>query len=246
MKKYIITTIAVLLGVLMSSSAMAATSVSFSQNSVSVVAGQTFTLNVLVNPNGVKNYTTSIDLKYPADLVEVSGFTQNSSWMSLSQPKYNLIDNTNGKIVKTAGYIKGFDSATAFGTITFTAKKAGTGVVQVENGTLSLDAYSQNTFSGTASVDLKITPAVSVVAVKKPVVSALTTGTTTALTNASTTASTSEDLNLTASVFGAGVSKYIGYIIAVVVIFIVWLTLFLIGKKKKKEIVPGNQNKIIK
>jgi uncharacterized protein YcnI len=264
MKKYIITILAISIGILMSGSAMASTNISFSQSSVDVVAGETFTLTVSVNPNAVKNYTTSIKVKYPADLVEVTSFIQSSGWMSLTQSGYDSIDNVNGTIIKTAGYPKGFASTTEFGTITFKAKKSGTGSIDIQNGTLSYDASNVNVFAGTVSTSLKVGQATSSDVVKETSTSTKgQTATTTDLkkdvvnivednedvdTNigqeatalgsliASSTASTSENFDLTASVFGSGATKYLGYIGGIVVILglIVWFIIFLINKKKKK------------
>jgi hypothetical protein len=259
MKKYIITILAISIGILMSGSAMASTNISFSQSSVDVVSGETFTLTVSVNPNAVKNYTTSIKVKYPADLVEVTSFIQSSGWMSFTQSGYDSIDNINGTIIKTAGYQKGFASTTEFGTITFKAKKSGTGSIDIQNGTLSLDASSVNVFAGVASTSLKVGQATSSDVVKETSTStkgqtATTTdlkkdvvknvignGANTATGNISSistsTASTSENLDLTASVFGSGATKYLGYIGGIIVILglIAWLIIFLIDRKKKKE-----------
>jgi len=260
MKKYIITTIAILVGIFMTSNAFASSSISLSQSSVNVVAGKTFNVVVAVNPNGVSNYTASVKIKYPADLVSVNGYTQDSAWMPLSQSKYNLIDNTNGEIIKTAGYVKGFSTTTTFGTITFTALKTGTGVIQVENGTIVLDASSQNVFAGSPEVTLNVST--STASVSKTATSSVTTqGTSTTGTGAtvvkgalvngagavvskigtssstvsSSTASTSGNINPTASVFGSGSMQYLGYILGAIIIIalIVWLVIFLVGKKKR-------------
>jgi len=241
MKKYIITTIAILLGVLLSSSALASTNIFFSPSSVDVISGKTFNLTVYANPNEVKNYTVSLKLKYPADLVEVTGFTQDQAWMPLTQNSYNMIDNSNGSLIKTAGYTKGFNTPVVFGTISFTAKKVGTGIIQVENGTLALNASSQNVFSGDSKVVINSTAAI------KPVVNIVENNedvdtnigqeaTALGALLASSTASTSENFNLTASVFGAGATKYLSYIGGIIVILglIAWFIIFLIDRKKKK------------
>jgi hypothetical protein len=253
MKKYIITIIAVLIGVLMTGNAFASTNISFSTTSINVVEGQTFTLVVSVDPNGVKNYTSSINLKYPADLVSVSGFTQDSSWMSVVQPNYDLIDNTNGTLIKTAGYPRGFLNSTTFGTITFTAKKSGSGTIETQNGTLSLGTSNTNLVSGIAQTSLVITPVlpvststattteeiiedkVKVEQIKNANIAGLTE--TSGVTGTATTSDNNDDLF--ASVLGSG--SNLGYIIGGIILLIAgiaWLVFFLLEKKKKGE----NQN----
>jgi len=141
-------------------SALAATSINLSPSTVNVSAGQTFTVPVSVNPQGVKNYTVGLKLNYPASLLQVKSFTFGGQWMALSQPGYDLIDNTNGVLIKTAGYPQGFTSNTQFGTVTFQAKKAGTGVITLASGTTAYDQSNQNVFAGSAQVNVNISVAV--------------------------------------------------------------------------------------
>ena len=132
--------------------ALAATSVSFTPVNVSVRQGQTFTLTIGVNPQGVKNYTAKAELHYPADLLDVKSFTFAPSWMPLAQSGYDLTDNTNGVFIKTAGYPGGISSAVTFGTVSFLAKKSGNGTIALNSGnSLALDANNQNVI-GSATV----------------------------------------------------------------------------------------------
>lgn len=129
--------------------ALAATSVSFTPVSVNVRQGQTFTLTIGVNPQGVKNYTVKTELHYPAGLLEVKSFTFAPSWMPLAQPGYDLTDNTNGVFIKTAGYPGGVSSVDTFGTVLFLAKKSGNGTITLNSvNSLALDANNQNAISG--------------------------------------------------------------------------------------------------
>lgn len=129
--------------------ALAATSVSFTPVNMSVRQGQTFTLTVGVNPQGAKNYTAKTELRYPADLLEVKSFTFANGWMPLAQPGYDIIDNANGVLIKSAGYPAGVSSAVTFGTVSFLAKKSGNGTITLNNSnSLVLDANSQNALSG--------------------------------------------------------------------------------------------------
>ncbi len=135
--------------VLLAAPVLAATDVTLSPASATVSQGKTFTVSISVNPNAVKNYTVKAQLNYPADLLEVTGFTFAPTWMQLSQPGYDSIDNTNGVLIKTAGYPQGTASNVVFGTATFKAKKAGIATVSTTSGTLAYNQSSQNVFSGT-------------------------------------------------------------------------------------------------
>ena len=162
-KKILFTISLAALGVIvLAMPALAATTVSFSPASVNVVSGKSFNVVVAVNPQGASNYTEKIELDYPADLLQVKSFSLGSNWMALSQTGYDLIDNTNGKLIKTAGYPGGISSSATFGTVSFYAKKAGSGTIKLGNGSLALDANNQNVLSGTPSVSVAITAPVSV------------------------------------------------------------------------------------
>ena len=163
MKKILITILLTALGIaVLAMPALAATTVSFSPASVNVVSGKSFNVVVAVNPQGASNYTEKIELDYPADLLQVKSFSLGSNWMALSQPGYDLIDNTNGVLIKTAGYPGGLSSSATFGTVSFYAKKAGSGTIKLGSGSLALDANNQNVLSGAPQVAFTVTAPASV------------------------------------------------------------------------------------
>ncbi len=156
MKKYLFTILLGTFGAMaIAAPAFAATSISFTPVNVSVRQGQTFTLTIGVNPQGVKNYTAKMELRYPADLLEVKSFTFAPNWMPLAQPGDDLTDNTNGVLIKTAGYPGGVSSAVTFGTVSFLAKKSGNGTVALNSNSFVLDANNQNILAG-ASVQTAV------------------------------------------------------------------------------------------
>ena len=110
--------------------------------------GQTYSLSVFADPESTTVYTVKADLKYPSDLLEVKSFTFNSSWMPISQPGYDSIDNLNGTLIKSGGYPGGLSSKVLLGTITFYAKKSGLAVVEITDDSMILDENSQDTFGG--------------------------------------------------------------------------------------------------
>lgn len=138
--------------------ALAATTVSFSPANVSVSAGQNFNLTVIVNPSE-KIYTAKMELKYPADLLEVKSFALGSGWMALTQTGYD--SNESGILIKTGGYPGGLASAANFGVISFSAKKAGSGTISLGDKSLALNSQSQNIISLGSSANVSISAAVS-------------------------------------------------------------------------------------
>ncbi len=221
MKKYIIAIAMVAAGMLVGVSALAATLITLSPTAVSVKTGQTFTVAVSANPQGVKNYTVEVKLNYPADLLQVKSFTFGSQWMALNQPGYDLIDNTNGVLIKTAGYPQGFISNARFGTITFQAKKTGSGVVALANGTVALDQSNQNVFAGSSQVTVSVATAPVATATPKttvvpgqPIESPTTVETTTLVPSAQQTTLSGNISN----VFGLGTGNWLVALIVILAI----------------------------
>ena len=158
MKKILFTISLTALGIaVLAMPVMAVTTVSLSPASVNVVSGKSFNVVIAVNPQGAANYTEKIELSFPADLLQVNSFSFGNSWMALSQTGYDLVDNTNGTLIKTAGYPGGLSSAATFGTVSFYAKKTGSGVIKLGSGSLALDANNQNVLSGTPQVAFMVT-----------------------------------------------------------------------------------------
>jgi hypothetical protein len=176
MKKNILTITLATLGLLaFCNVTLAATVVSLSPSSVSVNSGQSFNVSVSVNPQGVNNFVEKIELKYPADILQVNSFTLGNSWMALTQAGYDLTDNTNGVLLKSAGYPGGLSSATTFGTVSFSAKKAGKGTISIGGNSVAFEANSQSAISG-SPVSVTIT-APTVVAPKPTTTAPETSGT---------------------------------------------------------------------
>jgi hypothetical protein len=150
MKKYIsIIGTAAMIGVFaLAIPAMAATTASLSPANINVTAGKSFSVVVTADPQGFMNYAEKLEVDYPASDLAVTSFTLGNSWMALTQPGYDSTDNINGVLTKTAGYPSGFSGATTFGTITFYAKKAGTGTIKIGNSSLAFESSSQSAITG--------------------------------------------------------------------------------------------------
>lgn len=148
MDKLIKTIIVSAVALLVAVPALAATEISLSPAIFNIKQGQIFQVNISVSPQGVKNYTVKTQLKYPATTLEVTGFTFGNAWTPLNQAGYDLTDNTNGTLIKTAGYPNGVSTDVVFGTVTFRAKQNGTATISVGAESLALDENSQNVYSG--------------------------------------------------------------------------------------------------
>jgi hypothetical protein len=148
MKTNILKTAVIAGALLIASPAFAATAVNLSPSSVSTAAGKTFTVTVAVDPQGASDYAEKIELNYPADLLSVQSFSLAANWMALSQSGYDVVDNTNGDLIKSAGLPSGLTGNTVFGTVTFLVKKSGSGSISVGSGSVAFGANSQSASAG--------------------------------------------------------------------------------------------------
>ena len=147
----------------------AASSVVLSPQNISVATDKTFSVNIFINPNGDKNYTAKVKLTYPVDTIQESSFTMASGWSPIAVANYDVVDNTNGVLVKSAGYPKpGIQTQTLFGTVTFVAKNAGDlEKIQVSADSLILDGNNKNVFDLASSSPVQVSISAPVVATKK-------------------------------------------------------------------------------
>lgn len=218
--------------------AFAATTASFVPANIKVATGQQFSVVVMINPQGVKNYAEKVEVDYPASLLEISSFTPSNNWMSLQQSGYNSINNITGVMIKTAGYPDGFSSKTLFGTILFTAKKAGNGTITIGNQSVAFSSGAQTSSLTGSSAAVTITTAVAPVSKITP--AALTPVSTvngqaiaTATTPAGLVASASTS-QLAAAAANAGGVAYWVWILLVIAIILVIVFFILYRNRKGK------------
>ena len=185
-----------------------ASTVQFTPLTVDVKAGQTFTMNVAINTQGVKNYTSKIVIDFPANVLKINSFTFNNAWMPITLTGYDAIDNTNGTLTKSAGYPGGFSNTTVFGTISFTAKKEGSGSMSVTGDSLSMGSSGQNLLTPTAPVTITVAAA----PVPTPSATTLTPSTTETPATQNETPSTTNDSTTTPvdNVQSAGQASLLG------------------------------------
>ena len=128
-----------------------ASSVLLSPTESAFSPGQSITMTLSIDPSSSKIYTSKIALKYPADLLEVESFSFSSGWQALTQSGYDLVDNTKGSVIKTAGFTGGVSNKTTFGTVKFRVKKVGVAKVSVTSESALYDENNKNVLSGSAT-----------------------------------------------------------------------------------------------
>ncbi len=163
MKKILFISLFSIMGaVVLPLSVLAATDFSFSPASIDVESEDDFIAVISIEPEEAV-YTVKLELNFPAELLEVKSFIFKEGWIPLSQNEYNLVDNENGLLIKTAGYPGGLVSISEFGTISFSAKQAGNEVINISNNSFALDLENQNILNEElAQLVLKITAPVLV------------------------------------------------------------------------------------
>jgi hypothetical protein len=135
----------------------AATTFLLTPATVEYAKSESFTLRIVVDPQGVKNYTVKAELDFPADIVAVKSFTFANDWLPLVRSGYDLTDNTQGILIKTAGYPGGISEPTVFGTVVFSPKNAGSGIIKAGESSIALDAQSKNVLGSLVKAVVVIT-----------------------------------------------------------------------------------------
>jgi len=160
MRKNIFTSIVALIGTFaFVIPVLAATTAEFSPASANLTVGQKFNVVISVNPQGTANYAEKLEINYPAGILEVTSFTLGDKWMAMTEAGYDSIDNTNGVLIKTAGYPGGFSTSAIFGTVSFSAKATGNGTIKIGNSSLAFQASSQSAITGNGIQVMVTTPA---------------------------------------------------------------------------------------
>jgi len=157
-KKLIISAIIVTLGVVgFISPALATADFTLSlPEGTSYNVGDTFEANIVISPTeGI--YTAGIYLEYPANLLKVESFSFASTWVPLSQSEYDSVDNTNGLLIKTAGYPGGVNSPLTLGTATFRVLDSGQATIKFSSDTFALNINNANVVDSLGSSQLTLT-----------------------------------------------------------------------------------------
>ncbi len=132
-------------------------SLNLSPPSGSYNAGQTFKVNVFINPNGEAYDVVRANISYSPDKLEVISFALNEAFNYPAGG--NGFDNDSGRLTYGGGVAGGTTQALPFGTITFKTKSSGEAQVALNSDSLALSA-GENRFNGRGSSSFfKINPA---------------------------------------------------------------------------------------
>lgn len=169
MKKIYITLLLSLFATLAAASPALAATLQFSPTTFNVNAGESFSVVISLDPAGTKSYVTKLEASFPANILSVSSFTFGSGWTAISQPEYNVTDNTSGLLVRGAGIAGGTLNPVNFGTITFTAKNGGSGTIVMNTAnSMSLGGAGQNLLIGTTQASVNVTAVAGVTTTVPP------------------------------------------------------------------------------
>lgn len=135
-----------------------AATISLTPANISVHEGENFAVDVYVNPSGAKGYTVKMDASFTPQTLKISGWNFENTWIPINQPNYDLIDNKQGKLIKTAGYGNGFTNTILLGKANFTAEKAGQAVITINSNALIYNELGKNTYTGANTVSINILP----------------------------------------------------------------------------------------
>lgn len=120
--------------------------ISLESSSKKIKVNETLNVSVYIDPTSSMVYTAQVAVDFPADLVSVESFEYASYWLPITQSNYDLIDNENGKLIKTVGYPGGFNKKMLLGTLVLKAKQAGNIDLSINKESFVLDIDNNNTF----------------------------------------------------------------------------------------------------
>ena len=127
-----------------------AASLAVSPGKFNLVNGDEISVIVDVSPIADKtSYTASIKIRYPKDILEYKSMTYWSDWIPVVREGYDVVDQKNGVVVKTAGMPGGFDKQRVFGVMKFIVKKSGGGTIAFAKDSFLLDSGNFDNLSGT-------------------------------------------------------------------------------------------------
>jgi hypothetical protein len=127
-----------------------AASLSLAPASVALSPGESVTLDLIADPQGATIASIRADIAFDPSLLQETSFAFLPGWLALVEPGYDSVDNTNGAVVKTAGYPGGVERPVRIATITLQARKAGQAAVVIAGDTQMLDGEGADQFAGGA------------------------------------------------------------------------------------------------
>lgn len=155
-------TLVILFGLCVASIASAAT-YTFSPASASHEVGDTFSVRIVIDPQGSPVNSGEATINFDSDTLSVSGISTNGSPFSIwtpPTPDGPTYSNTTGTITFSGGGLSTISTARAVATVNFRAKAEGTGTVSVESGKLlAADGRGTDVYEDGAGATYTISPA---------------------------------------------------------------------------------------
>lgn len=124
-----------------------AASFTLSPGSLELEKGNQYKINLNLSPGEDKVFTVKCDIMFPPELLEVTAFDLASGWMQLPTQGYDLVDNEEGRLIKSGGYPAGISENVLFGTVEFRAKKSAAGKIIIGGESFALDETNENILS---------------------------------------------------------------------------------------------------
>ena len=130
---------------------------SFSPSTNTYLPGQSFSVDVYVNPDAGEEITTAkLVLSFPTQILKINSFTLASGWMALTQPGYDSLDNTKGELIKTGGFPGKVTSKKLFGTIAFSTQSEGTAKLVIGSNSLLLNPTNVNKYKSGSNANFVV------------------------------------------------------------------------------------------
>lgn len=126
----------------------------FSSNKINTEVDSTFRVILNIDPSKSTIYTVKADISYPADILEIVAFNFADNWTPVNISNYSVIDNKNGKLIKTGGVPGGISDKDVFGSIIFRAKKKGKAIVSLKSPSFSLDSENKSTLNKNPQIEV--------------------------------------------------------------------------------------------
>ena len=129
---------------------------SFSPNSGAFTSGETFSVDIYVDPANSEEITVAkLVSEFSESGLEVVSFKQADGWIALPVADSDVVDNANGFLIKVAGFPSKVTEKKLFGTVVFKAKSASTATFNAVDGSMMLDTSNTDRYvasSGAAFV----------------------------------------------------------------------------------------------
>ncbi|MCL4405973.1 MAG: hypothetical protein M1586_00470 [Patescibacteria group bacterium] len=149
-KQYYFTFLLIIVIVACHNQAQAAT-IKLDPENKTLIEGQSFQVDINIFPGESRVYTVKAVIDYPAEYLRLTSFNFVDQWLPLAQSDYSVIDNVNGRLIKTAGYPGGINSITKLGTAIFVPQKIGGAKVSTAADSAILDNNNRNIFDNIAA-----------------------------------------------------------------------------------------------